>query len=80
MEGVLLDKEHPSSKIILNSIEITLKHEYTLSWSAGAKEESGPEVGALILQLSDKEFLFAGSGLVATFSDTTQQKQSESNP
>ena len=25
VEGVLLDKEHPSSKIILNSVEITLK-------------------------------------------------------
>lgn len=73
IEGVLLDKERPSAKVIFGDIEITLKHEHTLSWSAGAKNEVWPEVGALVLKLNDKEFLFAGSGVVATFKDVTQK-------
>lgn len=73
LDGVLLDKERPSAKVIFGDIEITLKHEYTLSWSAGAKEENWPEVGAIIIKLSEKEFLFAGSGVVATFKDATQK-------
>lgn len=73
LDGVLLDKAHPSSKLIFGDIEITLKHEYTLSWSSGAKEEVWPEVGALIIRLNEKEFLFAGSGVVATFKDATQK-------
>lgn len=73
VEGVLLDKEHPVSRVSFGSIEITLKHEHTLSWSSGAKAEQWPEAGAIILKLSDKEFLFAGSGVVATFADVTQK-------
>lgn len=73
LDGVLLDKERPSMKVTFGDIEITLKHEYTLSWSSGAKEEQWPEVGALIIRLSEKEFLFAGSGVVATFKDASQK-------
>lgn len=73
LDGVLLDKERPSVKVTFGDIEITLKHEYTLSWSSGAKEEHWPEVGALIIRLSEKEFLFAGSGVVATFKDAAQK-------
>lgn len=73
VEGVLLDKAHPVTRITLGSTEITLKHEHTLSWSSGAKDEHWPEVGALILKLSDNEFIFAGSGVVATFADATQK-------
>jgi beta-galactosidase GanA len=73
IDGVLLDKERPSTKVVFGDIEITLKHEYTLSWSPGAKEEIWPEVGALIIRLGEKEFLFAGSGVVATFKDATQK-------
>jgi len=73
LDGVLLDKAHPSTKGVFGDIEITLKHEYTLSWSPGAKEEVWPEVGALIIKLGDKEFLFAGSGVVATFKDASQK-------
>ncbi|WP_229837589.1 GH35 family beta-galactosidase [Cellvibrio zantedeschiae] len=73
IDGILLDKERSSAKIVFGDIEITLKHEFTLSWSSGAKQEVWPEVGALIIRLSEKEFLFAGSGVVATFKDATQK-------
>jgi len=73
LDGVLLDKEHPSTTLTFGTTEITLKHEYTLSWSPGAKEEHWPEVGALIIKLSETEYLFAGSGVVATFKDSTQK-------
>lgn len=73
IDGVLLDKERQSTKVVFGDIEITLKHEFTLSWSSGAKQEVWPEVGALIIRLSEKEFLFAGSGVVATFKDATQK-------
>ncbi len=73
IDGVLLDKERQSAKVVFGDIEITLKHEFTLSWSSGAKQEIWPEVGALIIRLSEKEFLFAGSGVVATFKDAAQK-------
>jgi hypothetical protein len=72
LDGVLLDKTHPSITINFGDVDVTLKHEYTLSWSSGAKEEVWPEVGALIIKLDEKEFLFAGSGVVATFKDLAQ--------
>lgn len=67
IDGVLLDKENPSQVIQLSDYEFTFKHDYTLNWSDGAKEETWPMTSAIIIELAPNEFYIAGSGIVVTF-------------
>lgn len=68
IEGVLLSKESPTTIIKMGNYEFTFKHDYTLGWSAGSKEEEWPMASAILIQTENKdEFYIAGSGIVATF-------------
>ena len=67
IEGVLLDKENQSQIIQLGDYEFTFKHDYTLNWSEGAKEEIWPMTSAIIIEIEPNEFYIAGSGIVVTF-------------
>jgi beta-galactosidase GanA len=67
IDGVLLDKEKPLQVIQLGDYEFTFKHDYTLNWSDGAKEETWPMTSAIIIELAPNEFYIAGSGIVVTF-------------
>nr|WP_199001006.1 DUF5597 domain-containing protein [Flavobacterium sp. ASV13] len=67
IEGVLLDKENQTQIIQLGNYEFTFKHDYTLNWSDGAKEEIWPMSSAIIIETGIDEFYIAGSGIVVTF-------------
>jgi regulator of sigma D len=67
IDGVLLDKENQSQIIQLGNYEFTFKHDYTLNWSDGAKEEVWPITSAIIIEIAPDEFYIAGSGIVVTF-------------
>ena len=67
IDGVLLDKENPLQVVQLGDYEFTFKHDYTLNWSDGAKEETWPMTSAIIIELAPNEFYIAGSGIVVTF-------------
>ena len=67
MDGVVLDKENQSQIIKLGDYEFTFKHDYTLNWSDGAKEEVWPSSGAIIIEIGKDEFYISGSGIVVTF-------------
>lgn len=68
IEGVLLSKESPTTIIKLGNYEFSFKHDYTLGWSAGSKEDEWPMASAILIQTENKdEFYIAGSGIVATF-------------
>jgi len=67
IDGVLLDKENQSQIIKLGNYEFTFKHDYTLNWSAGAKEEVWPMTSGIIIEITPDEFYIAGSGIVVTF-------------
>ena len=67
IEGVLLDKETPSTKFILGDYEFTVKHSHTLGWEANSKNDIWEPAGAVIIQTSADEFYIAGTGIVATF-------------
>lgn len=67
IDGVLLDKENTEQIITLGNYEFTFKHDYTLNWSAGAKENVWPMASAIIIEITPDEFYIAGSGIVATF-------------
>ena len=44
-----------------------LKHDYTLSWTPGARTEDWPLAAAAIIQTKENEFFIAGTGVVITF-------------
>jgi hypothetical protein len=67
IEGVLLNKENQSQIIKLGNYEFTFKHDYTLNWSDGAKDEIWPMASAIIIETGTDEFYIAGSGIVVTF-------------
>jgi len=67
IEGVLLDKENRDTIINLGSYELTVVHDYTFPWSAGAKEDEWPLAGGIIIQTGENEFYIAGTGIIVTF-------------
>ncbi len=67
IDGVLLDKENQLQIIKLGNYEFTFKHDYTLNWSDGAKQEIWPMTSAIIIEITPDEFYIAGSGIVVTF-------------
>ncbi|MES2776858.1 MAG: DUF5597 domain-containing protein [Bacteroidota bacterium] len=67
MEGVLLDTQTKKQEIIMGSYKMTFSHDYTLGWSPDAKKPDWPETGALVIQEAPDEFIFAGTGVVVTF-------------
>jgi len=67
LEGVLLSKDSSTVRIEMGDYILTVSHEFTLEWSAGAKEKSWPLAGGIIIGLSKDEFYVGGTGLVITF-------------
>lgn len=67
--GFLLSKDNSQRTVEMGGYRLTGRHVYTYGWSPRAKDGSPwPEAGALALQLSDSEFLVAGTGVAITFS------------
>lgn len=71
MRGVLLDKEARTTTLKMEpKVELTCSHYFTLPWDPRAKEDNEwPEGGALLIRLSDMEYIIAGSGIVVTFQE-----------
>jgi len=68
MNGFMVDKIGSSDTIKLGGYTFIVKHDYTLGWSPKAKEDQWPLTGGLIIQIGEDEFIFAGTGIVVTFS------------
>ncbi len=67
IKAVLLSKTNPETIVRLGKYELTCKHDYTLSWTAGAKTEDWLTTSAIIIQMGEDEFYVAGTGVVITF-------------
>jgi beta-galactosidase GanA len=67
IKGVLLSKANPETIIRVGKYELSCKHDYTLSWTAGSKTEDWLLGSALIIQTGEDEFYIAGTGVVVTF-------------
>jgi beta-galactosidase GanA len=66
--GFLFDKDSTWRTVELGSYRLLGQHVYTFGWSPQARDGSPwPEAGALVIQLSDDEFLVAGTGVAVTF-------------
>jgi beta-galactosidase GanA len=66
IKGVMLSKSDPETIVRLGKYEFTCKHDYTLSWTPGARTETWPLGSAIIIQTAENEFYIAGSGVVIT--------------
>jgi len=65
--GVLLDAARPEEEIAVGDVIFTCRHGGTLSWSPVHNDKSAWGEGAfLILEMGNDEFLFLGTGCVAT--------------
>jgi beta-galactosidase GanA len=69
IDGVLVDKQKPETKITLGQYEFTFRHSHTLGWEKEAGDKFWIPGAAIIIQTNDKEFYVAGSGIVITFSN-----------
>lgn len=82
MKGLWFDQEQSERIIEENGIKMTCRHYFTLPWDPRAKDGSTwPEAGGMIIRLSDKEYIVAGSGIVIEFAlpdeNLTRQKLGE---
>jgi beta-galactosidase GanA len=66
IKGIMLSKSDPETIVRLGKYEFTFKHDYTLSWTSGARTEIWPLGSAIIIQTAENEFYIAGSGVVIT--------------
>ena len=65
--GVLLDAAHPEEEVTIGNTVFTCRHDGTISWCPVHGNPSAWGEGAfLILDLGEDEFLFLGTGCVAT--------------
>jgi regulator of sigma D len=67
IKGVLLSKMNPETTVRLGKYELTCKHDYTLSWTAGDRTQDWLQGSAIIIQTGEDEFYIAGTGVVITF-------------
>ncbi len=69
--GVFFDHQDRDTLLKMDSFNFQIRHDYSLGWDPRAKDGSlWPATGALIIELSENEYLVAGSGVVVTCSAT----------
>lgn len=66
IKSVMLSKSDPETIARLGKYEFTCKHDYTLSWTPGARTDVWSLGSAIIIQTAENEFYVAGSGVVIT--------------
>lgn len=77
MYGLLFDREDKERVIEKDGVVITCRHNFTLPWDPRATDGSvWHEGGGIIICLSPREYVVAGSGIVIDFK-TAAEKQTE---
>jgi len=66
IEGVLLDKDNPEEKIMMDDYIIKFSFELNDRYAVQPPEEN-PRAGGIIIQTGPGEYIVAGSGLIVTF-------------
>ena len=75
VSGFLLSKDSLSKEVTMGNYGLTVKHDYTLGWSPGAKNDSWPLSGCIVIAVSPDEFYVAGTGVVITFGSIINGKR-----
>ena len=69
VHGVLCDRDNPETVLTAGEVTFTIRHDGTISWSPVAGDPDNWGEGAfLIIEEGEGEFLFLGTGCVATMS------------
>ena len=72
--GLLFDQEDKERIITEKNMVITCRHYYTLPWDSRATDGSTwPEGGAILLKLTDNEYILAGTGVVVSFASAYEK-------
>jgi beta-galactosidase GanA len=74
MEGFVFDGGNKNSTVTMGHYAIRLAHYNTLPWAGGRKDSLWEMTGGMIIQTAEDEFLVAGNGFVASFSNTDTGK------
>lgn len=75
VHGFLVTKDSIVTNVLVGNYRLTIKHEYNMGWSDGAKEDSWPLGGCVVIVISPDEFYIAGTGIVITFMCNQQNKK-----
>ena len=75
VKGFLLEKDSLPKDVTIGNYHLTIDHEYRLGWSAGAKENTWPLAGCIIISVGPDEFYMAGTGVVITFASTIAKRR-----
>jgi len=75
VKGFLIEKDSVVKDISIGNYLLTINHEYKLGWSAGAKNDTWPLAGGLIISVAPDEFYIAGTGIVITFASAITNKK-----
>jgi hypothetical protein len=67
--GILLDDTVREQMVSRGDYVFKFNHYYSLPWEKHS-DSGWPEAGAILIELSEREYLVAGSGIVVTFSNT----------
>jgi len=73
--GFLLSKDSSTTTDTMANYRVTVKHDYTLGWSAAAKKDTWPLSGCIVIQVAPDEFYVAGTGVVITFQSVVPGKR-----
>jgi len=74
MEGFIVDGKNKTVSLKMGNYEITVSHYNILPWASGGKDSSWGASGGMIIQTGTDEFLVAGTGFVASFSNADRSK------
>ena len=75
VSGFLLEKDSFPKEVTMGNYHLTINHEYKLGWSPGAKNDTWPLAGGIIISVAADEFYVAGTGFVITFTSLANNKK-----
>lgn len=67
MNGLYFDHDSTTRVINRDGMRITTSHYFTLPWDPRAKKAEWPASGGILIRLSPREYILAGSGIVVKF-------------
>jgi beta-galactosidase GanA len=75
VEGVLVDKQHPTQVFQFGDLRVIVKHDYTFEWASPARHDPvWPRAGGILVETAPGELVIAGNGIIATFAPWDPQK------
>jgi len=76
-KGFWFHSQNLSDTVRLGEFIFYVSHDYTLGWSPGSKQTKveWPETGALIIQMSDSDYIVVGTGVVIRCVSINQPKK-----